>query len=104
MLIQKSKYSKDDIITFKLVNGDELVAKLVEETEISFIIAKPTSVVPQGQGIGLIQALFTTELARSIELDKAHVMMHAHTSSDVAGYYTQLTTGIAPAPKQKLIV
>lgn len=91
-----SKYSKDDIVTFKLVNGDEIIAKVIEETDQSFTINKPCTVMPSQQGLGLIQSLFTSELNNNVTLDKRHVMLHSRTGKKIEDHYITTTTGIEP--------
>ena len=95
-MIEKTGYAKDTVVSFKIVNGDEIVAKVVEETHDSFIVSKPTTVMPSQKGLGLIQSLFTSDVNKSIQLDKRHVMMHSPTVKDVEDYYIQTTTGIQP--------
>lgn len=94
MLVNNQRYNKDDVVTFKVVNGDEIVAKIVEETETEYVIYKPTTVVPSPQGMGLIQSMFTCEVEKNIKLDKMHVIMSAPTISDVVKHYIKTTTGI----------
>lgn len=89
-------YEKDSIVTFKLVNGDEIVAKIVEEYEHGFVISKPCTVMPSQQGLGLIQSLFTSDLAKNVSLEKKHVMLHSRTIKKVEDHYIQTTTGITP--------
>jgi hypothetical protein len=89
-------YSKDQIVTFKLVNGDEIVAKIVEDTTEQFVISKPCTVMPSQQGLGLMQSLFTSDLNTNITLLKNHVMLHAPTIKDIENHYIQTTTGIQP--------
>jgi hypothetical protein len=89
-------YSKDQIVTFKLVNGDEIVAKIVEDTAEQFILSKPCTVMPSQQGLGLLQSLFTSDLNTNITLSKNHVMLHAPTIKDIENHYIQTTTGIQP--------
>ena len=96
-LLTNKPYEKDAIISFKLVNGDEIVAKVVEETDTKYIVSKPCTVVPSAKGLGLIQSLFTSDLNKSISIDKSHVMLHSATIKDVEDYYIQTTTGITPA-------
>lgn len=95
MLTTKS-YDKDTIVSFKLVNGDEIIAKVLEETDTEFVISKPTTVMPSQQGIGLLQSLFTSDLNKSIRLGKEHVMLHNPTVEDVKNHYIKTTTGIEP--------
>ena len=96
-MLVANKYEKDDIVTFKLVNGDEIVAKMVEATNDGFVINKPCTVMPSQRGIGLLQSLFTSELGKSVTLGKNHVMFHATTQKEIVNHYIQTTTGIEPA-------
>ena len=102
-MLVTNKYDKDDIVTFKIVNGDEIVAKIVEEQDNAFIIVKPTTVMPSQQGIGLMQSLFTSDLSKNITLDKKHVMMHSPTVKDVQNHYIKTTTGIEPVSNSGII-
>jgi hypothetical protein len=95
-MLEKQGYNKDSIVTFKLVNGDEIIAKVIEETANGFTVNKPCTIMPSQQGIGLIQSMFTSDLNKSIQLDKQHVMMHAPTTDDVKNHYIKTTTGIEP--------
>jgi hypothetical protein len=95
-MLEKQGYSKDAIVTFKLVNGDEIIARIIEENTSGFTVNKPCTIMPSQQGIGLIQSMFTSDLNKSIQLDKQHVMMHAPTVDDVKNHYIKTTTGIEP--------
>ena len=96
-MLVTSKYDKDTIVSFKLVNGDEVVAKIIEDTPEQYVVSKPCTVVPSAKGLGLIQSLFTSDLNKSISIDKTHVMLHAPTVKDVEDHYIETTTGIKPA-------
>lgn len=102
MLINKG-YQKDDIVCFKLVNGDEIVAKLVESTDKGWIIHRPCTVVPSPQGLGLIQSLFSAELNKDIELKSEHVIMHCTVIKALEDHYLQTTTGIQTVSKGPII-
>ena len=103
MLVINKNYAEGDIVTFKIVNGDEVVAKIVEETDEAFTVNKPCTVMPSPQGLGLLQSLFTSDLNKSIRLEKRHVMMHAPTIQDVQNHYIRTTTGIEPVSKGGII-
>lgn len=102
MLIQKG-YSAGDVLCFKLVTGDETIAKLVEETTDSYIVHKPCTVIPSQQGIGLMQSLFSAELNSNITLNKSHVLMHSPVIDQLVSHYIQTTTGIQPVTKGGII-
>lgn len=95
-MLQNKQYEKDSIVSFKLVNGDEIVAKIVEESADSFLISKPCTVVPSQQGLGLIQSLFTSDLEKHMVLAKQHVMLNSKTLDDIKNHYIKTTTGIEP--------
>jgi hypothetical protein len=95
MLVNKP-YEENQIVSFKLVNGDEVVAKVVEEQAEAFIVSKPCTVMPSQQGIGLLQSLFTSSLDSNVTLDKKHIMLHAPTIKDIENHYVKTTTGIEP--------
>ena len=102
-MLVTNKYAEDDIVTFKIVNGDEIVAKIVEESDDAFTVIKPCTVMPSQQGLGLLQSLFTSDLNKSIRLEKRHVMMHAPTVKDVQNHYIKTTTGIEPVSAGSII-
>ena len=55
-MLTTNGYNKDTIVSFKLVNGDEVVAKVVEDTATHYVVSKPCTVVPSQKGLGLIQS------------------------------------------------
>lgn len=98
-----SKYAKDDVVSFKLVNGDEVIAKIVSESDHDFEVSKPCTVMPSAQGLGLIQSLFTGEITKNVLLDKKHVMFHSRTNKKIEDHYIQTTTGIQPVSQGGII-
>jgi hypothetical protein len=103
MLISQTKYSAGDIVTFKLVNGDEIIAEVTDSTMAGWTVKRPCTVVPSQQGIGLLQSMFTANLDASIELNKQHVMLHAETMQELRSHYIRTTTGIETPAKQGII-
>jgi hypothetical protein len=103
MLVNKV-YDSGDIVAFKLVNGDEIVAKMISEDMISFTVNRPCTIVPSPQGLGLMQSMFSSDINKDIELRKEHVMMHAPVIKQMSDHYFQTTTGIQPVTKGSLIM
>jgi len=101
MLIQKG-YSAGDVVCFKLV-GEEVVAKIVEETADGYVLSKPCTVVPSQQGIGLMQSLISADINTNITLNKSHVVMHSPVIADIENHYIRTTTGIQPVTKGGII-
>jgi hypothetical protein len=93
MLINKP-LSTGDTVSFKLVNGDEIVANIVSSSETGWRISKPMLVVPSERGMGLMQALFTGDPDATMDLDRSSVLLYSLTVKDVASHYTRTVTGI----------
>jgi hypothetical protein len=104
MLVSNQKYGAGDIVSFKLVNGDEVVAKIIEEQDLAYVVANPCTVVPSPQGLGLIQSLFSANENVNITLSKSHVMMSAESVSQMKSHYTKTTTGIQTIEKPGIII
>ena len=83
-------------MSFKLANGDEVVAKVIEDAGLEFKLERPCTVVPSAKGIMLIASLFTADPDLKIVISKAHVLYHAASAKEVQDYYIQTTTGIKP--------
>lgn len=98
MILNKG-YALNDVITFKLNSGEELIARYVEENDTAFIVTKPVNLVPTPQGsLGMVPALFSAELnTNRINLHKTAVSMHVHCRKEVAEEYIKGTTGIKVA-------
>jgi len=93
MLINKGVAS-GEVVTIKTTAGEEIVAKLIEETATSIKVAKPLVLTASQKGIALVPFLFTTEPEADIEIFKGTVMVLAPTGKDAADTYIQNTTGI----------
>lgn len=103
MLISKSKYEANDLVTFKLANGDEIVSRIVEETDTDYTLERPCTVVPSQKGIMLIASLFTADPDMKITVSKSHILFHAPSSKEVQDYYIQITTGIKPVTAGSIV-
>lgn len=103
-MLVNQKYASGDVVSFKMVNGDELVAKVLEETDAGFAIASPCTVMPSQQGIGLIQSLFSAEQDAKVFLSKQHVMFHTETLEQMRVHYIKTTTGVEIIAKQGIII
>lgn len=102
MLVSKG-YQEGDVVSFKLINGDEVVAKIISDSSDSFEIAKPCTVMPGPQGMGLIQSLFTADADVNVRLQKQHVIMHAPSIDQMQKHYIKTTTGIEPVTRGSII-
>ena len=93
MLIDKG-ISAGDIVTIKLTSGEELIAKLTEETTLHYKICKPMVLANTPQGLGLMPYVITINLDKDIKLSKNNVNIIDVTNKDFMNQYIELTTNL----------
>jgi len=103
MLVSKI-YSTGDIVSFKLITGDEIVARIELIDMDWFEISKPCTVMPSSQGMGLIQSLFTADADVNVRLQKNHILMHAPSIDQMQKHYIKTTTGIEPVTRGSIVI
>jgi hypothetical protein len=94
MLIYKG-VSIGDVITIKLTSGEELVAKLVEETDVLIKVSRPLVLTMGQQGIGMVPYLFTVDPEKDVKLTRSTIVVLEPTDASSAKQYLTATTGIA---------
>jgi hypothetical protein len=98
------KVEKDAVYTFKLVNADEIVCKVVDLTEDTYEVSNPLSAVPTDKGIQLIFTIFSGDPRENVTINKAAVAMVCVTRDEVKDHYLEATTGIKPIRKPSIIM
>ena len=94
------KLETNNIYTFKLNTGEELIARIVEISPDHMIIEHPILTVISQQGLQMMPGLFSADLGQNVRLNNASWAMIAETRQDVRDSWIQATTGIAPVRKQ----
>lgn len=94
MLLTK-KYKDNDIISLKLSSGEEILGRFVREDDQTIYITKPSVLMMNPQGMGMVPFMFTVNPDDEYSLNKSAVITHAHTDSDIAKQYLSKTSGIA---------
>jgi uncharacterized alpha/beta hydrolase family protein len=94
MLIDKG-VGIGEVITLKLTSGEEIVARLDEETSTHYKLSKPMVIGMGQQGPGLMPYLFTVSPDKVIPLLKSTVTVAVISDKQFADQYLQSTTGIA---------
>jgi hypothetical protein len=103
MLIQKSDYETDDIVTIKLMSGEEVIGKYVKSDDISITLDKPLMLAMSQKGIGMAPILMTVNPETTLKFNKLAVIVQAHSDEEVAKQYIYQTTGIQPVTKGSII-
>ena len=94
MLIQ-TPVKLNDIVTLKMVGGDEVIGKLINEhTDNDVKLSKPLLVMMGQQGFGLVPYILTAAPDAPAKLDRGHVITLVKTYDQVAKEYVKQTTGL----------
>lgn len=93
MLIDKG-VSPGEVVSFKLSSGEEIITKLVEESDRGYKISKPMVLSMGPKGIGMVPFMFTMTEDKDVLINRTAVMSVTNTDKQFADQYIQGTTGI----------
>lgn len=94
MLIE-TPYKVGETVSLKLTSGEEVVARLEEEKDASFILHKPLMVTATQQGLGLAPFMFTIGPDANVKVSTSKIVCIVKTQEAMSKQYIQSTTGIA---------
>jgi hypothetical protein len=95
--------TQDQIYSFKINSGEEIVAKVTGTGDTTFTITEPVAVAPSAQGMGLIPAMFTVAAGTEITINKSSVAYFGVTDTTVKNKYIEATTGLK-LPEKRLVL
>jgi hypothetical protein len=98
------KVELDQVYTFKIANGDEVVAKIIAEDDATYTVSKPLTIVPSQQGINMMNSLFTADPDKNVSINKQQVSIIAPSREEVCDSYLEATTGLKPVRKPSIIM
>jgi len=93
MLISKG-YSQGDVVSIKLINGDEIIAKVEAEDADTVTISRPMALTMGPQGLGMIPWVFLGEESK-IVLEKQKTFFIVTSKPQASKQYLEDTTGIS---------
>ena len=93
--MEKVEYERDTVVSFKLVNGDEIVARVERDEPEQWIVTQPVTVIPAREGgIMMVPSMMSVAPDSVFGLAKRQSMLDAPSAEPVADHYRELTTGI----------
>ena len=98
------KIELDQVYTIKISNGDEIVTRITQETDTTYTISKPLTVVPGPQGINMMNSLFTADPDKTVSINKQQISLIAPSREEVCDSYLEATTGIKPVRNSKILM
>jgi len=93
-MLLKKPITQGTVVSIKIINGDEIIARYESEDADTVTINKPLALTMGQGGLGMIPWVFLGD-ADTITLQKQHVFFVIQSKKDAADQYMQGTTGIA---------
>ena len=100
MLTQKQK-EVPYVAILKLVTGEEIITKVVEESTDSFTVKNPLCMVPTKEGWQFAPLLMMADIDKTINIPKP--VISATPDTKLITQYESITTGIALPQKSSII-
>ena len=104
MLVEKRTIvAINDVISVKLVSGEEIVGRLLDQTADSITLAKPVTISLQPvndkqMGLSFLPVLGSVEPDVTLQIPTAAMAVHpVKTGKSVANSYIQTTSGLVMA-------
>lgn len=98
MIQSKSKINVNDVVTVKLVTGEEIIGYYVDSDITSDItLRKPISLVATGQGVGMAPFLMTSDYLTSgteLTFNGDTVVVVTKTNKEFSDAYTNQVSGL----------
>ena len=94
MLIE-APYKNGDTVSLKLSSGEEIVARLEEETTTKFTLKKPMVLIMQQEGLGLAPYMYSVSPDAKFNVLVNSVSCIAKTQDEIAKQYISTTSNIA---------
>jgi len=94
MLLEKPN-EQGEVLTFKIVSGEEIVARLDSESETEYVLLKPMMLVIQPDSVGLGPFMFSMDPQGKFHLMKNALVCSGKTEAEIAKQYISTTTGVA---------
>lgn len=103
MLFEKSKYTPGDTVSLKLISGDEVIGKFVDEDMATLTLAKPVMLAMTQKGPAMAPVMMTVEPDNDFVIAKSAIIFKGQTVKEIADQYTYQTTGIQPVSAGSIV-
>ena len=97
-MLKVKSFKKGDVVSVKLVSGDEIVTKIGDITEDSYAFEKPVTLSVTQQGMGLIPFMMTADVDKAFVINKDKVITIVEPQEAIRVEYVKATTGLITPP------
>ena len=103
-MLKQTNYKANDVVTIKLLSGEEVIGYFVKDDMAGITLRKPVVPVPTGQGsMGLAPYLMSSDYLKDggeLTFAANTVVTSDKTSQQFADAYSQQVSGLAQAPSK----
>jgi hypothetical protein len=103
MLLEKTKFKEGDIISMKLISGEEVIAKYVSEDMTDLVVHNPIMLAMTPKGPAMTPMMVTLDTDKDYSLSKSSIILKGLTVKEIADQFTFQTTGIQPVSAGSII-
>lgn len=103
MFLEKSKFAIGDVISLKMMSGEEVIGKLIKEDMSTLTIARPLSIAMTPKGPGLAPVMFTVSPEAEYTINKSVIVFQGETMKEIGEQYVFQTTGIQPVSAGSIV-
>jgi hypothetical protein len=94
-MLKEKQQLEGQLTSFKLITGEEIIARLDEQRDNQYVLSRPVILVPTERGTAMVPYLLTADVTDEIVLDFSKVIMIAASKKELEAGYIQATTGIS---------
>jgi len=103
MLFNKQKFAVGDIVSLKLITGDEVMGKFVEDAMGSITLDRPVMLAMMQKGPAMAPVLLTVNPDAKLTFNSGAIITMAESDPEVGKQYVFQTTGIQPVSAGSII-
>lgn len=103
MLVSNKKFDQGDVVTIKLLSGEEVLGKFVSQCDTSITLDKALMIAMTAKGPAMAPVLITVDPDKPLEFAKSGISIIAPTQLEIANQYIYQTTGIQPVSAGSII-
>ena len=85
---------KNEVVSLKLVSGEEIIGRLVEELNEAVTLTKVLSISLTAQGVGMMPFMFSAEIEKEIKINANHIISKIQPTKHISDQYIHNTTDI----------
>jgi hypothetical protein len=93
-MLKENKNLIGEIVSLKLTTAEEIICKIISETDDTFVVNKPLALGPTPNGGAGLFPWIVSGKSSDVMVNKNTVIGFSHTTEDISQKYIESTTNI----------